>query len=365
MSTVPHRQRGIALLTALLVMAIAVMIAAAVVSAQHYDVKIQTNIQQLERAYQYTSGIEQMAGLWLQRDLKLNQTDSLQDTWATELPEMPIKDGETVVGSFSGKVEDLQGLFNLNGLIDEKGNQTDLGQTLVDKLIKAQQLPATYRFAITDWMDKNSTLLSNDSAESDFYMTSDPAYLAANQPFTDPSELSLVRLDSLTPEETQKKLKALKKIVTALPNTKAFTKININTASTELLQALVPKDAEMIISTRQNQPFDQDALNTFISTQSSELKSEFQSIVPNPNYKPPQGEKPAEGEPFNKLQWNTVFGVTSNYFRLRGLIKIGPVRLNTVSLLQRTDAGEINILMRRFEYTTEQEKKTDDTTIAQ
>ncbi|MBK8452214.1 MAG: type II secretion system minor pseudopilin GspK [Thiofilum sp.] len=353
MPRLPHAQQGIALLTALLVMAIAVMVAAAVISTQHYDVKIQTNIQQLERAYQYTSGIEQMAGLWLQRDLKLNQTDSLLDTWATTLPEMPIKDGETVIGSFSGKMEDLQGLFNLNTLLDDKGNQTDLGQTLFDKLIKAQTLPAHFRLSVTDWMDKDSATQHANSAEADFYMTSKPAYFAANQPFADPSELFLVRLDSLAPEETRKKLDELLKISSALPS-KAFTKININTAPEALLQILVPNDVQMIVATRQNQPYDQDGLNNFITTTSSDLKKEFQSIIPNPNYKPAQGDKPEEGEPFNKLQWSNVFGVTSNYFRLRGLIKIGSVRLNTISLLERTESGEIRILMRRFEYTTEQ-----------
>lgn len=355
MPRLPHTQQGIALLTALLVMAIAVMVATAVISTQHYDVKIQTNIQQLERAYQYTSGIEQMAGLWLQRDLKLNQTDSLLDTWATTLPEMPIKDGETVVGSFSGKIEDVQGLFNLNTLLDDKGNQTDVGQTLFDKLIKAQMLPAHFRLSVTDWMDKDSVAQHANSAEADFYMTSTPAYFAANQPFADPSELFLVRLDSLAPEETRKKLDELLKISSTLPS-KAFTKININTAPEALLQALVPNDVQMIIATRQNQPFDQDSLNNLI-TQSSDLNKPLESLLTNPAYlaaknqKPPPTPMPDE---HLKLPWSNVFGVTSNYFRLRGLIKIGSVRLNTVSLLERTEAGEIRILMRRFEYTTEQ-----------
>lgn len=346
-----YAQQGIALLTALLVMAIAVMVAAAVISTQHYDVKIQTNIQQLERAYQYTSGIEQMAGLWLQRDLKLNQTDSLLDTWATTLPEMPIKDGETVIGSFSGKVEDLQGLFNLNTLLDDKGNQTDLGQTLFDKLIKAQTLPAHFRLSVTDWMDKDSVAQQANSAEADFYMTSKPAYFAANQPFADPSELFLVRLDSLAPQETRKKLDELLKISSALPS-KAFTKININTAPEALLQILVPNDVQMIIATRQNQPYDANSLSSLIST-SADLSKTFDSIIINNKYDPKKPED-ATNQKYNDLQWSNVFGVTSNYFRLRGLIKIGSVRLNTVSLLERTESGEIRILMRRFEYTTEQ-----------
>ncbi|MEN9433290.1 MAG: type secretion system minor pseudopilin GspK [Pseudomonadota bacterium] len=356
MSQLPHSQRGVALLTALMVMAIAVMIAAAVVSTQHYDVKIQSNIQQLERAYQYTSGIEQMAGLWLQRDLKLNQTDSLQDTWATTLPEMPIKDGETVIGSFSGQIEDVQGLFNINTLLNDKDIQQDLGQTLLDKLLKAQQLPATYRVAITDWMDKNSQPQDNTSAEADFYMLNDPAYFAANQPFTDASELALVRLDTVDPEATRKKLNELLKLVIALPRPKDFTKININTAPEALLRTLVPKDAELIISTRQTIPYDQDSLSSLIS-QGSEMGQAFESLLVNPAYLAKKKDNP-NGEKLPPehllLYWTNVFGVTSNYFRLNGLIKIGAVRLNTVSLLERTATGEIHILMRRFEYTTAQ-----------
>ncbi|WP_020561059.1 type II secretion system minor pseudopilin GspK [Thiofilum flexile] len=364
MPKLPHTQQGIALLTALLVMSIAVMIAAAVISTQHYDVKIQNNMQQLERAYQYSSGIEQMAGLWLQRDLKLNETDSLTDTWAIPLPELPIQDGETVIGSFSGRIEDLQGLFNLNTLLNKEDKLTDLGQTLFAKLLEAQSLPDYFRFSVTDWMDKDTTTRNNNSAEADFYLTRTPAYFAANQPFTDPSELFLVRLDSLAPEETREKLDELLKITTAtaLPS-ETFTKININTASEALLAALVPDDVEAILSTRQAQPFDQNSLNSFIANNSTNLKEAFKSIVPNPDYKPAKDNEAAKGEEFNSLQWSDVFGVTSHYFRLRGLIKIGVVRLNTVTLLERTDTGEIHILMRRFEYTTEHTKAADETTL--
>jgi general secretion pathway protein K len=273
---------------------------------------------------------------------------------------MPIKDGETVIGSFSGQIEDVQGLFNINTLLNDKDIQQDLGQTLLDKLLKAQQLPATYRVAITDWMDKNSQPQDNTSAEADFYMLSDPAYFAANQPFTDASELALVRLDTVDPETTRKKLNELLKLVIALPRPKDFTKININTAPEALLRALVPKDAELIISNRQTAPFDQGTLNNFITNNSTELNNEFLSHIPNPQYQPPilntdgSVKTPEKGKPFNRLQWTNVFGVTSNYFRLNGLIKIGAVRLNTVSLLERTATGEIHILMRRFEYTTAQ-----------
>jgi general secretion pathway protein K len=269
---------------------------------------------------------------------------------------MPIKDGETVIGSFSGQIEDVQGLFNINTLLNDKDIPQDLGQTLLDKLLKAQQLPATYRVAITDWMDKNSQPQDNTSAEADFYMLNDPAYFAANQPFTDASELALVRLDNVDPEATRKKLNELLKLVIALPHPKDFTKININTAPEALLRALVPKDAELIISNRQTAPFDQDSLNSLIS-QGSEMGQAFDSLLVNPAYiaKKKNNEKEENLPPkHTPLYWTGVFGVTSNYFRLNGLIKIGAVRLNTVSLLERTAAGEIHILMRRFEYTTAQ-----------
>ncbi len=109
----PDGQRGVALITAVLVVAIAAIIATSIMGRQNFDTQRTANIIHRDQAIAYALGAEHWAGVELTRDAQANNYDHLQENWAYELPPLPI-DG----GYITGRVQDLQGRFNLNSVLD-------------------------------------------------------------------------------------------------------------------------------------------------------------------------------------------------------------------------------------------------------
>lgn len=117
-------------------------------------------------------------------------------------------------------------------------------------LLKHLDIEAPVTQAILDWLDADAEVRFPNGAEDAYYLKLDHPYRAANRPFSDVSELLLVR--GVTPEVYARLLP----FVTVLP---AETAININTAPAEVLMSLAPgidrRTADLIITTRDVQPF--------------------------------------------------------------------------------------------------------------
>ena len=64
----------------------------------------------------------------LRDDLAQSQNDHLDEIWATDIPPLPI-DSEAVQGSIYGRLEDLQGRFNVNNLIDNNKDGSGISNT--------------------------------------------------------------------------------------------------------------------------------------------------------------------------------------------------------------------------------------------
>src|SRR5512139_3840404 len=105
------RSRGVALVMAILVVALAATAAIAMVSRQQFDIRRSSNLLSIEQGLLYQQGIEGWAMQTLRRDRKNNDTDSSADAWAMPLPPLPV-DG----GKVAGQISDLQGLMNLNNI---------------------------------------------------------------------------------------------------------------------------------------------------------------------------------------------------------------------------------------------------------
>jgi type II secretory pathway component PulK len=85
-----NRQRGIALVTAILVMALAVIAATAIMTSSNIAVHRAANLQDSERAWWYADGVEGWVKSVLERDLEDNQIDSLKDIWAKPVDYLPV-----------------------------------------------------------------------------------------------------------------------------------------------------------------------------------------------------------------------------------------------------------------------------------
>src|SRR5918996_6396316 len=124
-----RRQRGVALITAVLVVALATILAVNVSFKGYLDQRRSATTFALDQGFEVAMGGEAWAADSLRRDrMQGSKTDDFTEEWATPIPPIPIEGGE-----FEGVLEDMQGRFNLNSLVTLEG-----GQHKVDKLAVAR-----------------------------------------------------------------------------------------------------------------------------------------------------------------------------------------------------------------------------------
>ena len=236
----PAGQRGVALVTALLVVSLATVAAVAMATRLQVDLRRTANLLHGEQAYAYAIAAESWARVILRRDAGDSDHDSLAEDWATALPPIAVEGGFV-----NGHIYDLQGRFNINSLVAEDGTPADEQLAYYKRLLTVLGLEPALAPALLDWMDPDINTTFPDGAEDDAYLLAEPAYRAANRPLTSISELRLVQ--GYTPEV----LAILAPHVTALPGK---TALNVNTATLAVLQALheelTASDAEILQADR-------------------------------------------------------------------------------------------------------------------
>jgi general secretion pathway protein K len=234
------RQRGVALVTALLVVSLVTVAAVAMATRQHIDVRLSANLIHGEQAYAYALAAEAWARVILRRDELQSNYDSLNEDWATALPPISVEGGQV-----SGKIEDLQGRFNINNLIGQDGKVSEADLAYFQRLLEILNLEPSLVNALLDWLDADIDVRFPDGAEDENYLLGPVPYRAANRPLVSTSELRLIK------GFDQKAVQLLEPYVTALPQR---TSINVNTASPAVLLALnkdlTAPDAEALIAGR-------------------------------------------------------------------------------------------------------------------
>ena len=231
-----HKEKGVALITVMLILSLATILAVSMSSRQQLDIHRSANVFNFEQAYQYILGAEAWAKQVLIRDSANNETDSLKDDWATILPPLPI-DG----GKMSGKIEDLQARFNINNLV-LNGKPQKLYVDRFKRLLRNIGLNEDMVPFLIDWVDANQQT-GFAGAEDNEYLNLTPPYRTANQAMMDISELLLIK--DIEYEEYEKLLP----YVCVL---KSDTAINVNTASAEVLSSIVKnitlEDAQTLVA---------------------------------------------------------------------------------------------------------------------
>lgn len=302
----PAKQRGVALLTAIVIVALGTVMMTSMLWETHLNQRRTENIVFSDQAWLYAMGGEDWAREILKRDRQNSKSDDRTEAWATPIAGLPI-DG----GSLSGQMEDLQGKFNLNDMISDGGQPV---QAYIDQFRRLRALLGINQpieNAIVDWMDPDLEPRFPGGAEDSTYLGQTPAYRAANQPMADVSELRMVA--GVTPQMYQ----ALLPYVTALPQR---TPINVNTASVPVLMSLadgISQDqASQWVQQRQSQPF--------------HTAQEFTSKLTG------------------KSQLQIQVGVASQWFALHTRVNIGSLSVSMYSLLARDAAGNVHVMRRTF-----------------
>jgi len=219
------RQRGVALVTALLVVALAVTAAASLAVRSEVALARIDNAFASETAMQFALGAEAWARAILARDARSSDVDHLAEIWARPLPPIPVEDG-----TVRGRIEDLQGRFNVNNLAGEAGEVAGDVERF-ERLLERVGLDPRLADVVRDWVDADQERRPYGAEDPD-YLGEGVGYRAANRPLVHASELAAMKGIG-----TRGWL-ALAPFVTALPGR---TTVNLNTASAEILMALDPR----------------------------------------------------------------------------------------------------------------------------
>lgn len=301
----PIRDRGVALITAMLIAALATIVAANLAWDNALDVRRTMVLLNRDQAMQVALGAESWIINILHQDLEDSQTDHLGEIWATNLPGLPLENGEVF-----GVVEDLQGRFNVNNLVDQNGVIDQEALEQFQRLLDALGLDRRLAGIAADWIDSDIEASFPDGAEDAIYSSMFPPYRTANQPLSSVSEFAALEgMDKQT-------FNILKPHIAALPGR---TAINANTATPAVLQSLdenmTVADVEGLIAERESAGF-------------GDIEASFLSLV--------------TPDVLNSLTDSTRF------FQLKVVVQIDTVRVTLYSVLQRGPQGSVTPILRSY-----------------
>jgi len=353
----PARQRGIALLVAILLVALGTIIAADIAYRSAMSARRATATLSFDESLLVAEAAEALSAYGLKAVLgsggggKTGGTNAAnvnaQQPWNTPVGPIEVVPGVTL----EAQLEDLQGRFNLNWLVvsgsangqpGANGNNPQIfggsgnsntptpgaavaGQpnpqavAAFRKLLELSNVDPKWADMVVDWIDADNQP-QTQGAEDSAYMGQNPPYLAANQYITSTTEL--LALPGFGRENYQK----IAPFIAALPPTST---LNICTARGRVLDAFTPGG-------------------------SSEWEDEA-ALAKNRASAPPPGCFPdanayrttfgaQAGTSFNA----SLFAETSSYFRLSSLVTIGSAEFNLYSLLYLDNQYFVHPIQRSF-----------------
>jgi general secretion pathway protein K len=294
---------------AMIIVALVATLAVSMVWQQWRAVQVETAERARAQASWILSGALDWASLILKEDARSpNKVDHLGEPWAVPLAEARLStflaadkdntdDGPEAF--LSGAITDAQARFNLRNLVDATGQQ------VVREEIKAlENLCGSLDIAAN-----TATLIADGLRGA---LSQGTATATANPPLL-PKRIDQLTWLGVAPQAIER----LEPYVVLLT---APTKVNINTASREVIAAVIPGlnlgDAERIVQTRQNNPF--------------RKIQDIQTQLPN--------------LPATALQ---DVDISSNFFEVRGRLRLADRVLEQRSLVERSGR---DVFVRSREY---------------
>lgn len=238
------RQRGAAVILAMLVVLIASLLATYMAEQQdlwQQQVEAQFNWGQ---ARQVGNAAIDWARAVLADDAMTASYDYPGELWTKRLPAATVDEGEIV-----GYIEDQQGRFNLNNLV-QNGVASPPDVARFQRLLALIGLPTDLVYPLVDWMDTDCAPENPGGAEDAYYLALPHPYRTANRPLVELDELLLVKgYDAAT-------VQRLRPYVSVLPEP---TPINVNFAQPEVLSAMIDglplSMARQLVQERASRPF--------------------------------------------------------------------------------------------------------------
>jgi general secretion pathway protein K len=310
-------QRGIALLTAVVLVALATVVATAIAFDTTLAARRGGGGAAYDEAVQIAAAAEAIAAYAIVDQRRAgNAAIHGQQVWARPIGPVEVVPGATL----EARLEDLQGRFNLNNLTQADGTANPEAIEVFRRLLEYAGLKPDWAPYAADWIDEDVNA-GPGGAEDGVYSSETPSYRPPNRVITSPTEL--LALKDFGPENYAK----IAPYVTALPR---GTPINLCTASGALLDAL---------SNQQQWSGAPDALQRMRSGKCFPDKAAFEAQF--------------QGTALTTLGKALAWGETSDYFQLRTIATIGTSEFALYSLLHHegsspAGAPRVRVVTRAF-----------------
>ncbi|MCK4245338.1 MAG: type II secretion system minor pseudopilin GspK [Candidatus Omnitrophica bacterium] len=181
-------------------------------------------------------------------------SDNLNENWA-EIEPFNLGEGKITV-----EIIDENGKININNLLSKDGKIDTTYEGILKRLFALLELEKNLLPPICDWLDADGTPLP-DGAEEDYYANLISPYSCKNDSLDTIGELIMVK--GIDEEILYDQGKGLVNFLTVTSD----NKVNINTASVEVLEAILDDStlAEKVISRRETEPFAKGEISKFLS----------------------------------------------------------------------------------------------------
>jgi general secretion pathway protein K len=315
-------QKGVAIITALLIVAIATTISISISTRLQLDVRRTSNMISSDQAYLYSLLAEEFFQTLLKD--KDSRKDFIEKPLITDgiiKQVIPVESDTAVLVAV--EVTDLSACINVNALISNTNNIQSLDpitERRLQELFRNNGIPAESTQAIADWIDTDLTNSIPDGAEDGYYMNLPRPYRVANTPLQSISELRLIK-----GFQDKKVLKSTTQLIEggSTSGSKRFSSaalcafdtdnnsnipININTASVEVLKSL-------------QSDITQSQIDDILQTREKDAYTKVPALF--------------------KEQANLV--TTSSYYLLKTTVKIGNANNVRYSIVFRDGSGKTKV----------------------
>lgn len=226
MTMMANSQRGVALLTVLLLVVSITVVAGSMLASQKIAIRRSGVLFTQDQLLQDINAGQQLALTIIRADNQLNATDSAQDVWAQPLPPYTLGSHSVTI-----TLRDESSRFNINNLYHH-GKADSTALAMFQRLLSQLNLDPELAVAVLDWQDADSEVYNDGGDEQAIYAQQGNRASSTlfNQPFVSIEQLSVIEgmnVDALA---------TLRPYITAVPY---YLPININTASPVLLAAII------------------------------------------------------------------------------------------------------------------------------
>jgi general secretion pathway protein K len=325
----PARQRGIALLVAILLVALGTMIAATIAYENAMTARKGAAVLALDQSVLVGEAAEALAAYGLRAVWRSDKSHIyIGQGW--DKPVGPVEVVPDVM--LTASLEDLSGRFNLNSLVNSDGTVNQTNFAAFQQLLAYLDIEPKWAGYMIDWIDPDIVPQNPDGAEDSVYMGQSPPYRTPNMYITSASEILAL------PGFGHDRYAKLAPYIVALP---IDAKINICTASGMVLDAFTPGRREYSLDPDGLEKNRESAGACFPSLQEYE-----QAIAQAP--KPPTTTTSPNQSPNQSATPAAEFATNSNYFRLTSFVTIGSTEFNLYSLLLMDATGSVRPILRTY-----------------